>query len=163
MGGPKNMSKLLYNTWLYKQPKRKKKKRNRATKRSQLKNFAKELNNNLPKSEVWFQTIYKHFKHVHDQFNVPMCGYIPDVINKQYKYIIEIDGSIHDLPEVQEKDRKKEKLYQRLGYTVFRVKAYDNASLKECLDSVLTRRKHGKTKVEIFEKGELIFTYELTT
>jgi very-short-patch-repair endonuclease len=122
------MSKLLYNTWLYKQPKRKKKKRKV---KSTIEKYADKLQKNTPKSEVWFLTHYK--PHRFDSFNVPFGPFIPDVINKRLRYVIEIDGSIHNLKEVMFNDWKKDQYYKKRYYKVFRVKAYDIESLNKFL------------------------------
>jgi len=104
-------NKKIYNVWQPKIP-------------SYLKRFAQDLNEDLPNSEIWFQKEYKTFKDKYDRFNRSFWGYIPDVINYKYKYIIEIDGSIHDTPEQQIKDWKKNKKFRSKGFKVFRLKPY---------------------------------------
>lgn len=111
-----------------------------------LAKFASDLNKKLPKSEEWFLQLYAPFrcslefsrdKHnlnarynerLKDKFNEPFQGFIPDVINHAYRYIIEVDGSIHNLEHIKIKDRAKESLYKYTGYKVFRIKAYDLSS-----------------------------------
>lgn len=63
--------------------------------------------------------------------NAPLRGYLPDIRNKLLKYVIEVDGSIHNLPEIQAKDKAKDTQFNALGYTVFRIKAYDLNRLNE--------------------------------
>lgn len=96
-------------------------------KHAQFETFAQEIENQLPKSEIWFRSLYeKHYKIESDKYNqVFHAKYIPDLINKEYKYIIEIDGSIHDLERVSKKDQYKDYFYRVKGYKVFRLKAYD--------------------------------------
>ena len=90
---------------------------------SRLERTAARLNRNLPASEKWFQSLWR--KHnFQDKYNKPFGPYIPDVINEEYKYIIEIDGSIHNTSEQQFKDKKKDAFYKRAGYQVFRI-SYD--------------------------------------
>lgn len=122
---------------VYKKKKRKKKKT-----KSRRQVYADKLNENLPASEVWFQTKWAtdiqqdKLDLYTDKFNEPLGSYIPDVINRGFKYIIEIDGSIHDTPEQQYKDRKKDAYYLRRGYQVFRIKAYCNISYSEALINI---------------------------
>jgi very-short-patch-repair endonuclease len=110
---------------------------------TRMRRFAKQLNNNLPKSEQWFKERYLlHYPNDLDQFNVPLeSRYIPDIINKNYKYVIEIDGSIHDTVEQKEIDLKKDEFYKARGYTVIRVIAYDDMSYIECIKQLFVLRK----------------------
>lgn len=114
-----------------------------------LKDFAKKLNKNMPKSEIWFlekceeKNITLYFTQ-----NEPLDKYIPDFINKTYKIIIEIDGSIHKRSDIREKDKLKDKFYKRKGYTVIRINAFDNKSLKKGLEKLFKEFKKRKSKVE---------------
>ena len=98
------------------------------------------LTTKLPKSEIWFHSLYQEFKDKQDKFNRPFKKYIPDVYNEKFKYIIEIDGSFHDSYEQQRKDWKKDKYFQKLGYKVFRLKAYDNQKFKETMIKLVRYR-----------------------
>lgn len=124
----------------------KKKKRNKKPGTSQrLQNYADQLEKQLPKSEQWFRSMWlkdveqDHITLYQDCFNHPLGKYIPDVINRGYKYIIEIDGSIHDTPTQQWKDKLKDQYYNKQGYQVFRIKAYDESNYLIVLEQV---RKH---------------------
>lgn len=105
--------------------------------------FARQLNNNLPKSEIWFQELYEPYKVQGDEFNVPFGGYIPDLINKEHRYIIEVDGTMHDQIHIQMKDRVKDKQRERLNYLCVRIKAYDKASFEEAMLKINSRRYEG--------------------
>lgn len=96
-----------------------------------LSQFALKLEENTPKSELWFYGLYT--KYPNDLYNNAFGPYIPDVINHNQMYVIEIDGSIHDLPEIQAKDAVKTKFYQSKGYNVYRIKAYDVDSFNACM------------------------------
>lgn len=98
------------------------------------------LATDLPKSEAWFyrkyfkEHILRQFtsKRFQDQFNKPTCNwYIPDVSNKGYRYIIEIDGSFHDRADQKLKDAKKDYNFKKRGYKVIRIKAFDEASYQK--------------------------------
>lgn len=101
----------------------------------------KMLNANPWPSEVWFWDIYAPYKDFDDQRNAIFAGKIPDLLNKKYKYIVEVDGSIHDKEDVKAKDLKKEQLYKRCGYHVFRVKHNDTESFQKALNQILMLRE----------------------
>jgi hypothetical protein len=120
-----------------------------ADRKEDLFTFAINLEQNLPKSEIWFRSKYEKFRDsipiptnanthlgrrreygITDHYNCPFHGFIPDVVNNKFKYIIEVDGPIHLLPEVIERDKAKQLLYEYHGYKVFRVIAFDEESFK---------------------------------
>lgn len=109
---------------------------------AKLKKIGKFLNKNCPKSEQWFMSLYKaHFVSKLDEFNKPFRSkYIPDVSNLVHKYIIEIDGSIHETPEQIEKDRIKDLYYKEHGFVVIRVQAYNNISYIEAIKQLFILR-----------------------
>lgn len=121
--------KRIQSQSIYARPKGRKKKYSGKSRRQE---YADNINKDLPLSEVWFQSKWKldfpdHKLNVYqDKYNYPFGSYIPDVINLGYKYIIEIDGTIHETPEQKLKDLKKDSYYYKRGYKVFRIKAYDN-------------------------------------
>lgn len=99
-----------------------------------LSEFALGLEINTPKSEIWFYNLYK--KSPNDKFNCPFGPYIPDVINHFFKYVIEIDGSIHDRNDIKAKDKIKENFYRSKGYEVYRIKAFNLASFNEAMEKL---------------------------
>jgi very-short-patch-repair endonuclease len=48
-------------------------------------------------------------------------GWIVDVLFTKERVVIEVDGSVHDKPEVKERDRIKQESLERKGYRVVRV------------------------------------------
>ena len=123
--------------------------------RAFLKRRGKELNSNLPRSERWFNKLYVTYKVSSDEFNKPKHTFIPDVINETYKYIIEVDGSIHDTEEVKLKDQKKNEVFTRYGYTVIRVKAYSQVSFKDAMNTVIKLRGPHYSPAKILSKAEI--------
>lgn len=93
----------------------------------EMKEFSNQLNSNLPKAERWFWNLWIADKMCAktDEANQPFGYYIPDLINKQWKYVIEIDEAHHVDPTQQAKDQKRDNWFLRKGYFVFRVPAYD--------------------------------------
>jgi len=124
-------------------------KQRKAAKKKALKDFAKSLCDNLPKSEQWFlDQLSERNIRVELKSNVPIFGYIPDFINKEYKFVIEVDGSIHNLPEIKAKDKKKDAAYKRAKYKVFRVVAYDKQSLDKAVSGMLAHIKKHHSEVK---------------
>lgn len=130
-------------------------KEKRRARRSFLSNRAKELRLNTPRSELWFYKQFQAFQIETDERNIPFAGYIPDIINKVYKYIIEVDGSIHLTPEQKLRDKLKDIKFSRHGYTVIRVIAYNKTSLEQCMQSVLRLRGPHYKPARIYTKEEL--------
>lgn len=83
---------------------------------------------------------YQAHSHVLDKINYVLGCYIPDVHNPKYRYVIEVDGSYHELPKQKVKDIKKDLYFNKLGYKVIRVVAYSDASLAEAIRTVLELR-----------------------
>lgn len=112
--------------------------------RSAFKRFSKKLNSNLPQSEIWFRRLYKLYRSTHDRFNKPLnLKYIPDILNQEDKYIIEVDGSIHNTEEQIIKDKEKDQYYFNHGYDVIRVIAYSQSSFDNAMKQLeIIRQKH---------------------
>jgi very-short-patch-repair endonuclease len=50
----------------------------------------------------------------------PVLNYIADFMCKPLMLIIEVDGSIHDLEEVRQKDKVRQQALEESGFTVLR-------------------------------------------
>jgi very-short-patch-repair endonuclease len=121
----------------------------KTNKRKKLQDFSKELNKNMAQSEIWFKSLYeKHnLKMEHDLFNKPLKSvYIPDVLNRRFKYVIEIDGSIHRTKSQIETDNKKDIFYSKCNMFVIRIIAYDIKSYIDGMNKLIDYRKTNKTK-----------------
>jgi len=113
----------------------------RTKKKRDLQLVAQRLNSNLPQSEKWFQDFWKKsgLEHERGEYNKPWMHYIPDVINHKFKYVIEIDGSIHEKRSQKKRDLRKDKVYEINHYTVFRVEAFNDEMLlaiAECIERI---------------------------
>lgn len=88
--------------------------------------FAQQLRNNLTDSEVklWFlikeQLRDHHFRRQH-----PISHYIADFYCHHKKLVIEIDGTIHNLPEVAANDEVRQQDLEALGLKVLRFSTKD--------------------------------------
>ena len=107
-----------------------------------LKAYGKQLEANLPKSEQRFRKFYN--KHTEDQYNSPLGCFIPDVHNNRFKYVIEIDGSIHTTPDQIVKDLKKNDYYLRHGYYVIRIVDHDFVGLALGLEVIYSLQNEEK-------------------
>ena len=106
-----------------------------------LREAGKKLQKAKIPSEEWFKGMLdKSMRRKHLAFNKPFGRYIPDVRNEKQKYLIEIDGSIHDTPEQRAKDEIKDKFYRSRGYEVFRVKAFNEISFWQTLKAIKAYR-----------------------
>lgn len=113
-----------------------KRRKKRSAKRKQK--FADKLNENLPESEKWFWAEWERIgmKHGEDQANEILCGFIPDVLNHKYKYVIEVDGLIHIKKKIKKRDEIKNEVFSKNGFSVFRLEAYNDYQLGILADEV---------------------------
>lgn len=104
-----------------------------------LKKVAEIIANQNHKSDIWLQEqwLENGYMQMEDEFNSVYAFWIPDLINRKYKYIVECDGSIHGRTSVQKKDKRKDEWFTKNGFYVFRIKAFDLDQLKLVGDTVL--------------------------
>jgi len=76
-----------------------------------------------------------------DFYNVIRFGFIPDVVNDRFKYIIEIDGSIHEKKFIQRRDQIKDRCFKRNGYKVYRLEPYNYEQFGVLCDLIAELRK----------------------
>jgi hypothetical protein len=96
-----------------------------------LKRYSAKLNGNLPASEKWFLALYKEHKLLRnsDRFNEPFADVcIPDIVNHELRYIIEVQDPTHKKVERIVKDARKNVLFAKSGYRAFYVWAWDHLS-----------------------------------
>lgn len=125
-----------------------KKKKQRNSKKKILKQFSKQLNNDLSHSEKWFQNLYKSHKLDlnTDLYNKPFrVKYIPDVLNRSFRYVLEIDGSIHNTEKQKEIDKQKDIFYFKAGMLCIRIIAFNKDSYISGIEKLLAYRKTEET------------------
>lgn len=121
-------------------------------KRLPIEQLARKLRKRQPKSELWFWKRYseliiqENVTLYRDLSNEPFHGMIPDVLNRGWKYVIEIDGSIHFSPYQRFKDNQKDAKYRSLGYKVFRIPHGNNEMLDRVLSEIIEIRKTNPIK-----------------
>lgn len=87
-----------------------------------LKELARQLRNNATKSEIklWQQLKGKRMYGYDFHRQKPIDNYIVDFFCNKLELAIECDGYSHQLPEVWEKDVKKEQRLNELGIAILR-------------------------------------------
>jgi very-short-patch-repair endonuclease len=126
-----NTFKALSKTSVYKRNKRK---RTGVKRNSRMLRYAKRLNADLPKSEVWFHDLFK--SHPFYSLFLPnqvIGKYIVDLLCTEKKVVIEVDGSYHDSEVQKGRDFLKDMKLKKDGYTVIRVVAYNMDSFNSCI------------------------------
>ncbi len=112
-----------------------------------IKQAAQKLRNNSTPAEVkiwnyikneklWVKFLRQKPVYVYTEDNWLDRFVIADFYCFEKKLILEIDGNIHDLEEVYELDKHKEKLLENLWYKVIRIK---NEEVLSNIDWVLER------------------------
>ena len=83
---------------------------------------AEELRKRMTKAELvlWEELRGKRFMGLKFRRQHPIGRFIVDFYCHKHKLIIELDGSIHDLPEVAENDKNREEEIRDLGLNIIR-------------------------------------------
>lgn len=122
------------------------KKKKKPNKYINIEKYSEKLNNNVPKSEVWFrERIEKEwfFNLLGLKYNYPFKRFIYDAYSSRYQIAIEIDGSIHDTFKQKKKDNIKNRFTAVYGLKMIRIVAYNNtsylSSIKKIEDLLRTR------------------------
>ncbi len=105
-----------------------------------LKDFRKELRNNLTPAEAFFWNELKCKKLEGRKFRRQnsINNFIVDFYCASDKLIVELDGEVHLNPLAEEKDRKRDEILQGMGFKVLR---YENKMVFENLEFVLNEIK----------------------
>jgi very-short-patch-repair endonuclease len=64
----------------------------------------------------------------HFRRQAPFGSYIVDFVCHAARLVIEVDGAVHDLPDVAARDLEREQWLKGRGYSVFRVRNEDVVS-----------------------------------
>lgn len=85
------------------------------------------------------------------QSNKELHGYYPDIRIVGTNIILEVDGKVHSLPEVHERDKQRSKHLRKHGYKIMRFTNYQVA--KDCekivakiCDEILKQQQKKKRK-----------------
>ena len=104
--------------------------------RKHLESFRKELRENLTSAEafLWKHLQRKQLKGRKFRRQHSIENFIVDFYCPEEKLIIELDGEIHKNATAEEKDRKRDKRLEELGFKVLR---FENKMVFDFLPSVL--------------------------
>lgn len=116
--------------------------------KNKLNDFAKEIESKKWASDIWLKTNLAIVLCKNDKFNSPEGPYIPDLINRKYRYIVECDGSIHNDLKIKEKDKKKDQYFKNKGFKVFRIEYKNKLQLNEVKEHLINL-KFKKRKVVV--------------
>jgi len=85
---------------------------------------AVELRNRMTKAEIvlWEKLRNRQFMGLRFRRQHPINRFVVDFYCHEYKLIIELDGSVHNLTEVVENDRIREEELKDLGLSILRFK-----------------------------------------
>ncbi|MCI5046956.1 MAG: endonuclease domain-containing protein [Aquisalinus sp.] len=94
---------------------------------------------NLPEQKAWetLRQLRKEGWPVRRQ--VPIEGYTVDFAIRKLKLVIEIDGSIHDLPEVMAADHFRDEKLEAAGWRILRLPAKVALSPDHLIDAVRSK------------------------
>ncbi len=102
----------------------------------ELKAFARANRKNMNKAEacMWKYVLRaKKMKGFGFRRQRPVLHYIADFMCKELMLIIEVDGFTHDFPDVQKKDRARQRDLEDAGFTVLR---FTNEQVLESINEV---------------------------
>jgi len=97
---------------------------------------AVELRNRMTKAEtvLWEELRHRKFMGLKFRRQHPIDRFIVDFYCHKHKLVIELDGSVHDLPEVAENDKNREAELTDLGLTILR---FSNSIVLQSIQAVL--------------------------
>lgn len=82
---------------------------------------AKRLRREPTSAEARLRKLLRKLEGFHFRYQLPLGDFVFDAGEHSLKLLIELDGGIHDLPEVQARDRIKEAWATSQGYAVIRI------------------------------------------
>jgi very-short-patch-repair endonuclease len=92
-----------------------------------MKEIARKLRKTATKSEeiLWEALRNRGLDNYKFRRQHPIASFVVDFFCHQQNLIVEVDGSIHDLPEQQELDRQRQQILESMGYGFVRVSAHE--------------------------------------
>jgi very-short-patch-repair endonuclease len=99
---------------------------------------ARVLRNNMTRAEIilWSRLREKKINGYKFRRQQPIFDYIVDFYCPELKFIIEVDGEIHSLPENTNYDSKRDKILKINGYHIIRL---TNLEIETELDSTINK------------------------
>ena len=99
---------------------------------------AQQLRKNMTNAEalLWEALRNRRFEGLKFRRQHPVSRFIVDFYCHEKRLVVEVDGSIHDEPEVKERDANREVELQNLGLTIAR---FTNEEIENDINKVLQR------------------------
>jgi len=90
---------------------------------------------------LWEELRNKRFLDLKFRRQHPISRFIVDFYCHKFKLVIELDGNIHNLPEVKERDKNREVELKEFGLNILRMKNHEitndlNAALEKIKDII---------------------------
>ena len=104
----------------------------------------KLLWNEIRSKKLWYKFTRQHPIYAFTEDSGHHRFVIPDFYCAEFRFIIELDWSIHDIPEVLELDKEKELLLENLWYSILR---FTNSEVQENIQWVLFKIKSELKKI----------------
>ena len=99
--------------------------------------LAKKLRNNVtPVEMIFWGNLKAYFPDLKFRRQHPIAIYIADFYCHSKKLVIELDGSIHNLPEVKNNDKERQQYLESLGIRVLR---FTNKEVSNNIEATLQR------------------------
>ena len=100
----------------------------RKRKKRTIEAYAEKMRKNMTRSErVLWESLRRRMSRWGLEFipqGILLNKYIGDFVCEEVKLVVEVDGSIHQLPHIKAKDRARTKMLELEGYTVIRFSNY---------------------------------------
>jgi very-short-patch-repair endonuclease len=102
--------------------------------------------------ERLWQALRRHDFRIRRQ--APIGSYVADFVCQAAKLVVEVDGGVHNLPEVQARDAERDAWFRSRGYDVMRVSAEEAygcpvdvaQAIADRITSLLPRREKGRVE-----------------
>jgi very-short-patch-repair endonuclease len=113
---------------------------------------ARSLRKNMTKAEIilWSRLRSKKVSGFKFRRQQPIFDYIVDFYCNELKLIIEVDGEIHDQPDVTKSDSKRENTLKINGYKIIRL---SNREVEIEIDSSINKIKTFITSILTYNQG----------
>lgn len=124
------------------QRKRNKYLENKGISREKLR-YADKLRKRMTKAEV---AIWPYLSKQGWDAQEVVWGFIPDFYHPEYNLAIEVDGSIHDIEEIKQRDQLKERILKNHGVKIIRLTNAEVLANPESIAKDIAHRYLGKVR-----------------
>jgi very-short-patch-repair endonuclease len=104
--------------------------------RPELKQIARNLRKNMTPAEIklWQKIRRKQLKGIRFYRQRPIGNYIVDFCSFSPRLIIEVDGDTHYTDEAKQRDMKRDRFFQSMGFKILR---FTNKDIIQNIDGVI--------------------------